>query len=279
MRLLTVTALAVSLAGIAGADKLVLKNGTVVQGVYLGGTARQVRVDVNGSVQNFEIEQLRSISFVDEAYPSAEAPPPQSDYRTRQAPPQNGPPQYNQPQNNQPQNSPYNSGSPGLTIPADTTFTVRMIDAVNSQTTRVGQTFRASLDEPVTVDGRQVIPRGADVMTKLVDDQKSGKLAGRTVLTMALVSVTVDGRVVDVTSSDVRTASASRTAKTAGVVGGGAAIGAIIGALAGGGKGAAIGAASGGALGGATEILTSGQQVKIPSETRLSFRLQAPVQI
>jgi hypothetical protein len=279
MRLLTVTALAVSLAGIAGADKLVLKNGTVVQGVYLGGTARQVRVDVNGSVQNFQIEQLRSISFADEAYPSAEAPPAQNEYRTRQAPPQNGPPQNNPPQNGQPQYSPYNSGSLGLTIPADTTFTVRMIDAVNSQTTRVGQTFRASLDEPVTVDGRQVIPRGADVMTKLVDDQKSGKLAGRTVLTMALVSVTVDGRVVDVTSSDVRTASASRTAKTAGVVGGGAAIGASIGALAGGGKGAAIGAASGGALGGATEILTSGQQVKIPSETRLSFRLQAPVQI
>ena len=56
-------------------------------------------------------------------------------------------------------------------------------------------------------------------------------------------------------------------------------MGAIIGALAGGGKGAAIGATSGAALGGASEVLTSGQQVKIPSETRLTFRLQTPVQI
>jgi outer membrane lipoprotein SlyB len=84
---------------------------------------------------------------------------------------------------------------------------------------------------------------------------------------------------VDVTSLDVRTASSSRAGKSAGMIGGGAAVGAIVGAIAGGGKGAAIGAASGGALGGATTVLTNGQEVKIPSETRLTFRLQYPVQI
>jgi hypothetical protein len=154
-----------------------------------------------------------------------------------------------------------------------------MIDAVNSQTTRIGQTFRASVDEPVVVADRQVIPRGADVITKLVDDQKSGKIQGRAVLTLALVSVSVNGQMVDVTSLDVRTASGSQTKKSAGLIGGGAAVGAIVGAIAGGGKGAAIGAASGGALGGATTVLTNGQEVKIPSETRLTFRLQYPVQI
>jgi hypothetical protein len=154
-----------------------------------------------------------------------------------------------------------------------------MIEGVDSHTARLGQTFRASIDEPIVVDGQQIVPRGADVVTKLVDDQKSGKFEGRAVLTMALVSISIDGRMVDTTSTDVRTASSARGAKTAGVVGGGAAVGAIIGALAGGGKGAAIGAASGGALGGATQVLTNGQQVKIPSETRLTFRLQSPVQI
>jgi hypothetical protein len=63
------------------------------------------------------------------------------------------------------------------------------------------------------------------------------------------------------------------------VIGGGAALGAIIGAVAGGGKGAAIGAGSGAALGTGAEVLTSGQKVKIPSETRLTFRLQSPVQL
>jgi hypothetical protein len=277
MRLLRVTAMLAVVAGIAAADRLVLKNGSSVQGAYLGGSPRQVRFDVNGSVQTYEIDQVRSISFSEENYTQSPPPPPPppGEYRDGLAPRQGNARQDYPRQDNQQGNY----SSMGVTLPSDTGITIRMIEAVNSETARLGQTFRATIDEPVTVDGRQVIPRGADVMTKLVDDQKSGKLAGRTVLTMALVSINVDGRVVDVDSTDVRTASGSRTARTAGVVGGGAAVGAIIGALAGGGKGAAIGAASGGALGGATEIFTSGQKVKIPSETRLTFRLQAPVRL
>jgi len=169
--------------------------------------------------------------------------------------------------------------SAGITIPIDTTVKIRMVDSVNSDTSRLGETFRASLDEPVYVDGREVIPRGADVQTKLVTDQQSGKIEGRTVLTLALSTITVNGRPVDVTSTDVRTESSSRGARSAGVIGGTTALGAIIGAVAGGGKGAAIGAGSGAVVGTGAEVLTSGQKVKIPSETRLTFRLQSPAQI
>ena len=154
-----------------------------------------------------------------------------------------------------------------------------MIEAVNSQTARLGQTFRASIDEPIFVNGQSVIPRGADVVVKLVQDQQSGKIEGRTALTLALVSISVNGQPVAVTSSDVKTESSSRGARSAGVIGGGTALGAIVGALAGGGKGAAIGAASGATLGTGAEVLTKGQQVKIPSETRLTFRLQTPLQL
>jgi hypothetical protein len=154
-----------------------------------------------------------------------------------------------------------------------------MIDSVNSEETRLGQTFQASVDEPVVVDGRTVIERGADAVTKLVEDQQSGKFQGKTILTLVLQRVMVDGRMVDVTTGDVSQESNSRGSRTAKVVGGTAAVGAIIGAIAGGGKGAAIGAASGAAVGGAAQVLTKGQVVKIPSETRLTFTLQQPVQI
>jgi len=166
-----------------------------------------------------------------------------------------------------------------MTIPADTTVTVRMIDAVNSETSRTGQTYRASLDEPIVVDGREVAPRGADVMTKLVADQNSGKIQGKTVLTLALSTITINGVPMDVTSFDVQTASGSRGARSAKVIGGTAALGAVIGAIAGGGKGAAIGAGSGAAVGTGAEVLTGGQKVNIPSETRLVFRLQNPVRL
>jgi hypothetical protein len=137
----------------------------------------------------------------------------------------------------------------------------------------------ASLDEPIVVNGTPVIPRGADVMTKLVYDQDAGKLQGRTVLTLALVSVKVDGRWVDLTSSDVRTESGSQGQKTGKIVGGTAALGAVLGGILGGGKGAAVGAVSGGAVGAGAAVATSGEKVTIPSETRLTFTLKTPARL
>jgi hypothetical protein len=253
---------------IASADTINLRSGDTIQGTYLGGTARQIRIDVNGNIQTYDIGQVQSVTFSDPNY--------QPNYQS--APPPQGGNYSNNRYNNQAPPPPP-PGSMGVTVPPDTQVTIRMIDSVNSQTARLGQTFRASIDEPIFVDGRQVIPRGADVLTKLVDDQQSGKIEGRTVLTLALVSISVNGQPVPVTSSDVKTESSSRGARSAGVIGGGTALGAIVGALAGGGKGAAIGAASGATLGAGTEVLTKGQQVKIPSETRLTFRLQTPVQL
>ena len=71
----------------------------------------------------------------------------------------------------------------------------------------------------------------------------------------------------------------SRGKRTAETIGAGAAIGAAIGAIAGGGKGAAIGAGVGGATGTGIQVATKGQQVKIPSETKLDFRLEQPVEV
>jgi hypothetical protein len=153
-----------------------------------------------------------------------------------------------------------------------------MIDSVDSNVARLGQTFRASVDEPVLVNGQTTLPRGADALVKLVEDQQSGKFEGKTVLTLALVDLTINGQTIDTTTGAVSQASSSRGARTAGVVGGSTALGAIIGALAGGGRGAAIGAASGAAVGTGTQVLTKGQRVKIPSETRLNFTLQQPIQ-
>jgi hypothetical protein len=275
MRLITKNASLLSsfliFGALASADTINLRNGENVQGTYLGGTARQIRIDVNGNIQTYDIGQVRSVTFSDpnyQSYQAAPPPPPANNYPDRDRDRYAG--------NNQ---APPPPGALGITVPPDTNITIRMIESVNSESARRGQTFRASIDEPIFVDGRQVIPRGADVLTKLVDDQQSGKIEGRTSLTLALVSISVNGQQIPVTSSDVKTESSSRGARSAGVIGGGAALGAIVGALAGGGKGAAIGAASGGTLGAGAEVLTKGQTVKIPSETRLTFRLQTPIQL
>ncbi|HWE52443.1 MAG TPA: hypothetical protein VG273_21785 [Bryobacteraceae bacterium] len=252
-------------AAFLSADTLILKSGERVEGTYMGGTSRQVRMDLNGNVRTFEIGDIRSVTFADQSY-QAPAPPPPPVART-----------YDDPRRDRDREE--RPPSMGVMIPADTPLTIRMIDSVDSDRARLGQTFRASLDEPVFVNGNQVIPRGADVLTKLVAEQQSGKIEGRAALTLAISTVTINGQPVDVTTTDVRSESGSRGKRSAGVIGGTAALGAIIGGIAGGGKGAAIGAGSGAAVGTGAEVLTSGQKVRIPSETRLTFRLQNPIQL
>ena len=163
-------------------------------------------------------------------------------------------------------------------IPSGTVLTIRMVDSVDSERDRVGQTFNASLLEPVLdPSGRTLVPRGADVVVKLVDDQQSGQdRRGRTVLTLDILSLRIDGRQIDVDTTAISQESGSRGAKSAKVIGG-TVLGAIIGGIAGGGKGAAIGLGAGAGAGTAVQVATKGQRVRVPSETRLTFTLQQPV--
>lgn len=251
------------------ADTLTLKDGRAINGNYLGGTSRQVRMEVGDSIQTFEIDRISAIEFgsgtVAPAARPAEPPPPQPRERGNVF---------------RPDTSVETPASrSGVELPAGTVLTVRMIDPVDSEISRVGETFRASIDEPVVVGSDQVIPRGADVVVKLVDDKQSGKISGKTELTLDLVSVFVNGKIVDVNTAAVTRESSSRAGRSGKVIGGTTALGAIIGALAGGGKGAAIGAASGAGVGTAAQVATKGQRVHIPSETRLTFTLEYPVRI
>jgi hypothetical protein len=144
---------------------------------------------------------------------------------------------------------------------------------------RTGEVFRASLDAPLMAEGEVVVPAGNDVFVKLVEAKSAGRLAGRSELRMELVRLQFQGKSYTLVSSTYEQMGTSRGKRTAATIGGGAAIGAAIGAIAGGGKGAAIGAAVGGAGGTAVQVLTKGQQIKIPSETRLEFRLEAPLEV
>ena len=166
-----------------------------------------------------------------------------------------------------------------VTIPEGTVVTVRTIDSIDSATSSTGQSFHGSLDAPVLVDDQVVLPKGLNAKLKLVQASSAGKLKGSSELTVSLDSVTYQGRTYIFSTSDVQEKGASRGKRSAEVIGGGAALGALIGAIAGGGKGAAIGAAVGGGGGTAVQAMTHGQQVKIPSETRLDFTLHAPVAV
>jgi outer membrane biosynthesis protein TonB len=166
-----------------------------------------------------------------------------------------------------------------VVIPEGSIVTIRTIDAVDSATSSTGQTFRASLDAPVVVNDSVILPRGLNVRLRLVDASSAGKFKGRSELTISLDSITYQGKTYSLQTSDVQQQGSSRGKRSAAVIGGGTVLGALIGGLAGGGKGAAIGAAVGAGGGTAVQAATHGEQVKIPSETRLDFTLHTPVSI
>lgn len=161
-------------------------------------------------------------------------------------------------------------------IPAGTTLAVRMIDGIDSEVNHTGETFRASLDSPISVEGDEIIPAGTDVTVRLAEAKSAGKFAGRSELQLELSWIEFQGRRYTLDSSTYEQVGSSRGKNTAAKVGGGAAIGAIIGAIAGGGKGAAIGATVGAGAGAGAQVFTKGQQIKVPSETRIDFRLDQP---
>ena len=166
-----------------------------------------------------------------------------------------------------------------VTIPEGTIVTVRTVDSIDSSVNRPGQSFRASLDAPIVVGDRVVIPKGLNVNLKLIDASSAGKFKGRSELTVSLDSFTYQGKTYQIASSDVQEKGGSRGKRSAEVIGGGAVLGAIIGGLAGGGKGAAIGAGAGAGAGTVVQAVTHGEKVKIASETRLDFTLHDPVNV
>jgi hypothetical protein len=166
-----------------------------------------------------------------------------------------------------------------MQIPAGSAITIRMIDSVDSSVNQPGEIFHASLDQPLVVGDRVAVPKGADVYVRLVSASSAGRMTGRSELRLELVKLEFQGQSYPLVSSTYGLSGASRGKDTAKKVGVGAVLGTLIGAIAGGGKGAAIGAGVGAAGGGVYQGATHGEQVKIPSETKLDFQLEQPVTV
>jgi hypothetical protein len=166
-----------------------------------------------------------------------------------------------------------------VTIPAGTTLAVRLVDPIDSEKNQPGETFKATLNSPLAVEGAVAIPAGYDVEGHIVDVKSAGKFAGQSLVVLQLDRIAVGDKSYAITTDQYKRQGSSRGKNTAEKVGAGAAIGAIIGGIAGGGKGAGIGAAAGGGLGGGVQAATKGQQIKLPSETVLSFTLQGSLTV
>jgi len=254
---------ALSMAAVsARADSLELKNGSLIKGKFMGGSQTSISFQVGSSLQSYDVADVRSLWLSSEEVGASSLVPSKSSNAASAV-----------------EKRQVAESTSSVTIPAGTQISVRTIDAIDSTKNHVGYRFQASLEEALWIDGNVVIPKGADVYGRLEESKETGTFTGRSELKLTLTGIVVHGQSVPLVTGDCQLTGKSKGESTAKRTVGGAAIGSIIGAIAGGGKGAAIGAGTGAGVGAGSEIITKGDQVKIPSETLLQFTLQLSVTI
>ena len=166
-----------------------------------------------------------------------------------------------------------------VTIPDGTVLQIRMIDTIDSASNQPGDRFHATLDAPVTIDDKVIIPHGADIEGRVAELKSAGHFEGKPQIALELTALNVNGRRYSLHTNQYSREGSSRGKNTAEKVGGGAVLGTIIGAVAGGGKGAAIGGIIGAGAGGGVQAASKAPAIHVPSEALLSFTLQNPLTV
>lgn len=160
-------------------------------------------------------------------------------------------------------------------IPAGTAIEVRIVESLTSEKARVGDVFHATLSEPLVVEGREIYPKGADVVGRVIDAHASGRLSDPGVLALEITAISYGGRTTPLRVEPYTLKGESHTKSNVGKIGGGAALGAVIGAIAGGGKGAAVGTVVGAGAGTGVAAASGKKEATIESEAVLSFVVAA----
>jgi hypothetical protein len=166
------------------------------------------------------------------------------------------------------------------TLRVGRTLRVWTTSTLSTKSNKTGETFSATLAEPIEHDGWVIAEKGAHVRGVILESDPGGRVKGTASLAVTINRLTLaDGRTVTLAVDAVGQAAKSTKGKDAKKIGIATGVGAAIGAIAGGGKGAAIGAGVGGAAGTGAVLATHGDPAVIGAESRLSFTLREPVTI
>ena len=227
-----------------GGDTLELRSGDGKKGNFAGGSSNNVRFNAGGTMYTYNVAAVDAIFFgaqagsgAPAAAPAAAAPAPAPRVR--------------------------------MTVPAGTRVMVRNVQAIDSRRQQAGYRFTVRLESDLVADNGEVIAtRGSNAFGVLTQAQQSGRLMGRSEMTLTLTDIMVNDQMRPVVTSSVQAASGSTGGRTARRTLGAAALGGLIDGSSGARTGAAVGAGA--------SILTRGESINIPAGTLLEFRLGQP---
>lgn len=166
-----------------------------------------------------------------------------------------------------------------VTLPAGTALRLELRSAVASDTSSVEDAVSASLREAVVVDGREVIPAGADLAGNVTDVERAGRVKGRARVAYRFNSIEAGGERYDINTAPLVHEAEATKSEDATKIAIGAGAGAAIGAILGGGDGAAKGAAIGGGAGTGAVLATRGKEIRLGPGADVTTRLAAPLTV
>ena len=259
--ILCITALVTMLGATLSADRARLRSGKVIEGMFIGADSKTVRVLLDdGQVSEVPIEQLVAVEF-SARKPAPPPPPPAPKPAAAAVAP-----------------APKPAARPSVQVPAGTVINVRLTQGIDADKSAAGQTYKAVVDDPVSINGSIVIPRGAGAVIQIAHVEQAGSMKGSDKITLKMNAFSLGGMVYDVSTTYVQSKGKSEGKKSTRRIGGGAGLGAAIGGIAGGGEGAAIGALVGAGAGAIASVADT-DHLKLPAETRVQFQLASAVTV
>lgn len=182
------------------------------------------------------------------------------------------------------------AGQTSPPVPAGTALIVRLDTTLATFSNRPGDPFRASITQPVVVNGQTLIPTGAIVEGRVTKVSEPRRISGRPligILPEAVIMPTGQRYFLDATLTDTNIAGTDVTAegqfKGTGhdrrdqvETGGGTAGGMLVGGLIGGGPGILIGGAVG-ATSTTVHWLAKHRSATLPAGTQLTLELNRPL--
>lgn len=180
------------------------------------------------------------------------------------------------------------------TVPVGTIVPLKMDTYLNSETSRAGDRFTATVSRDVMIDGRVAIPANSKLEGHVTGTTPAERGSRTGTIAVAFdrlsigngPSIPVDGTLTtlseegrrtldtDISDNEDTVSGGSRTRRAVVFIGGGAGAGAVIGAIAGGGKGAAVGAGVGAVLGTLGVLLTKGDKAEVAPGTEFAMRVE-----
>jgi len=219
------------------ADVLELKDGTVLDGMYMGGSQSSMRFRVKDDIQVIPIEKILALTITGRSAANT-TPAAESTSQTK-----------------------------AVALPAGTRLLVKVMESIDTRSNKAGSRFSASLEGKLMAGGQEIVPAGAKVYGQVVTAKRGGIGSRPPVLELRLTEISIDGEL-----RPIATDLLSGTGEGGGA-GGKALKGAAIGGLADGSSGAKTGAKVG--LG--VAILGGGKHAGIKSGTLLEFHLTEPL--